>query len=88
MRLQCARVRTMAEFDELSGDQCEKPDAFQAQSAFFVEVFREMFNLLEEYAPLWYTAEHHSRAVAALGVLQESRRLGKAEATRSQKAGK
>jgi hypothetical protein len=83
MRLQCARVRTMAEFDERSGDQREKPDAFQV-----VGVFREMFNLLEEYAPLWYTAEHHNRAVAALGVLQESRQLGKAEATRSQKAGK
>jgi hypothetical protein len=88
MRLQCARVRTMAEFDEMSGGQCEKPDAFQAQCAFSAVVFREMFTLLEEYAPLWYTAEHHNRAVAALGVLQESRQLGKAEAARSQKAGK
>jgi DNA-binding XRE family transcriptional regulator len=67
----------MAEFDELSGGQREKPDTFQTQFAFFVEVFRETFNLLEEYAPLWYTAEHHNRAVAALTVLRESRQLSR-----------
>ena len=78
----------MSEFDEPSKGQREKPDAFQAQFAFFVQVFREMFNLLEEHAPLWYTEQHHTRAVAALRVLQESRRLGKPEAARSQKAGK
>jgi hypothetical protein len=60
----------------------------QAQSAFFVEAFREMLNLLEEHAPTWYTEEHHRRAVAALGAVQEPRQLGKAEAARSQKAGK
>ena len=78
----------MAKFDELSGGQREKPDVFQAQFAFFVEVFREMFNLLEQYAPAWYTERHHRRAVAALGALQESRQRGKSEAARSQKAGK
>jgi len=31
------------------------------------EVFRELFELLEEYAPAWYTEEHHNRAIAALG---------------------
>ena len=73
----------MAKFDELSGGQREKPEF-----AFFVEVFREMFNLLEQYAPAWYTEWHHRRAVAALGALQESRQRGKSEAARSQKAGK
>ena len=68
----------MAEFDGLSRGQGEKPDALQVQSAFFVEVFREMFNLLEEHAPLWYTTEHHSRAVA----LHESRQLGRAKRTK------
>jgi hypothetical protein len=34
------------------------------------EVFRELFSLLEEYAPVWYTEEHHNRAVAAL-ILEE-----------------
>lgn len=30
------------------------------------EVLEELFLLLEEYAPTWYTEEHHNRAVAAL----------------------
>lgn len=46
----------------------------QTQFAFFVEPFREMFNLLEEHAPTWYTKEHQRRAVAALGALFDSLR--------------
>ena len=30
-------------------------------------VLRELFELLEDYAPAWYTEEHHNRAAAALG---------------------
>jgi hypothetical protein len=30
------------------------------------EVLEELFELLEEYAPTWYTEEHHNRAMAAL----------------------
>jgi len=30
------------------------------------EVLEEFFRLLEEYAPTWYTEQHHDRAVAAL----------------------
>ena len=30
------------------------------------EVLEELFLLLEDYAPTWYTEEHHNRAVAAL----------------------
>jgi len=29
-------------------------------------VLEELFQLLEEYGPSWYTEEHHNRAVAAL----------------------
>jgi len=29
-------------------------------------VLRELFELLEDYAPAWYLEEHHERAVAAL----------------------
>jgi hypothetical protein len=29
-------------------------------------VLEELFLLLEDYAPVWYTQEHHDRAVAAL----------------------
>jgi hypothetical protein len=28
---------------------------------------KELFELLEEYAPMWYTEEHHKLAVGALG---------------------
>ena len=31
-----------------------------------LEVLEELFHLLEDYAPTWYTEEHHNRAVAAL----------------------
>ena len=30
------------------------------------EVLRELFELVEEYGPVWYTEEHHRRAGAAL----------------------
>jgi hypothetical protein len=29
-------------------------------------VLEELYKLLEEYAPAWYTEEHHNRALAAL----------------------
>lgn len=29
-------------------------------------VLEELFLLLEEYGPMWYTVEHHNRAVAAV----------------------
>jgi hypothetical protein len=29
-------------------------------------VLKELFILLEDYAPTWYTKEHHDRAIAAL----------------------
>ena len=29
-------------------------------------VLEELFVLLEEYGPMWYTVEHHNRAVAVL----------------------
>ena len=30
------------------------------------EVLLELFQLLEDYAPTWYSEKHHNRAVAAL----------------------
>lgn len=29
-------------------------------------VLEELFELLEDYGPSWYTEEHHNRAIAAL----------------------
>jgi hypothetical protein len=75
-----------SEFQERRGRLREKSDALQPQLASVIEAFRELFNLLEEYAPPWYTEEHHNRAVAALRALEEPRHA-KARAARSQKAG-
>lgn len=32
-------------------------------------ILRDLFELLEDYAPAWYTEELHNRAAAALGEL-------------------
>ena len=38
-----------------------------------VEALAELYELLEEYGPTWYTEEMHHRAEAALRVLRDSR---------------
>jgi len=45
-----------------------------ASMAEVAEVYVEMFQLLEEYGPVWYTEELHERAAAGLEIL---RRLSK-----------
>jgi hypothetical protein len=39
----------------------------QRKSAKPSAILRELFELLEDYAPSWYTEELHNRAAAALG---------------------
>jgi len=34
------------------------------------DAFLESFELLEEYAPIWYTEQHRRRALAACRILQ------------------
>jgi len=41
-----------------------------AGSAEMNAVLRELFELLEDYAPAWYTEDLHNRAASALGELQ------------------
>ncbi len=41
----------------------------QRQPATGNAVLRELFELLQDYAPSWYTEELHNRAAAALGEL-------------------
>ena len=74
-----------SESDEMSRGQRQKSDVTHTRLAFVEQVFLELFKLLEQYAPVWYTEEHHNRAVAALHVLQEAGLLAK-EAGRSQNA--
>jgi hypothetical protein len=75
------------ESGEVTGSHRQQSDASPAQLESIAGVFRELFNLLEQYAPVWYTEEHQGRAVEALRALEESRQLAKAQAARSQKAG-
>lgn len=35
------------------------------------DVFAELYDLLEEYAPTWYTQHHHERAESALRLLNK-----------------
>jgi len=76
-----------AESNEVSLERREALDAFQARLTHAVEVFREVFNLLEGYAPVWYTEENHSRAVEALSSFEESRKGDRAETARSERLG-
>ena len=36
-----------------------------------VDLLAELQNLLEQYAPAWYTEEHHEKAIAALHPLRK-----------------
>jgi hypothetical protein len=37
-----------------------------------VDALAELYNLLEQYAPLWYTREHHEKAESALRLTTKS----------------
>ncbi|HEY3626501.1 MAG TPA: hypothetical protein VGL00_09455 [Terracidiphilus sp.] len=43
------------------------PGMFATTSADAVAVLRELFEILEDYAPTWYTEELHNRTAAVLG---------------------
>ena len=45
------------------------PDIFATESAEPLSILRELFELLQDYAPVWYTEEIHNRAASALGEL-------------------
>ena len=47
--------------DVKSGRGSLEPETVNAKA-----VLEELFTLLEEYGPGWYTEDHHKRAVAAL----------------------
>ena len=54
-----------------SGVQSDIANVLRAKSVFTATVLREFFNLLEEHAPVWYTEQHHDRAVIALRLFDE-----------------
>jgi hypothetical protein len=52
---------------EVASNRNVAPQPMQANKApQATSVLEELFILLEDYAPVWYTQEHHDRAVRAL----------------------
>ena len=58
------RIHNLARADSLTGEDSHLEVAQRTPSP--REVLEELFELLEDYGPTWYTEEHHDRAVAAL----------------------
>jgi len=52
------------------GEKSER--SLDSQFKIVAEAFLESFELLEEFAPIWYTEQHHKRALNALRILQKS----------------
>ena len=53
----------------------EKRDIKGLSSASVAEAFWELFELLEEYAPVWYTEQRRNRAMAVAQMLDKSVKL-------------
>ena len=47
-------------------DAPNRDKALQSSTAALVEALTELYELLEQYAPMWYTKKHHDKALAAL----------------------
>jgi hypothetical protein len=47
--------------------------SLDSESKIVAEALLELFELLEEYAPIWYTEQHHQRALTAWRILQKSK---------------
>ena len=45
-------------------------NSLNSQFQIVAEAFLESFELLEVYAPVWYTEQHHNRALDAWRILQ------------------
>jgi hypothetical protein len=59
-------------------------ESLDSQFEIVAEAFLESFELLEEYAPVWYTEQHHKRALTACRILHKSKATR--GATRSSKS--
>ena len=46
-------------------------ESLESQFEIVAEAFLESFELLEEYAPVWYTEQHHKRALTACRILDK-----------------
>ena len=57
-------------FDGKSLPRSGGKKSLDSQFEIVAEAFLESFELLEEYAPIWYTEQHHKRALNAWRILQ------------------
>ena len=55
---------------QMSAQSAVRANTFRGQQVDPLAVLRECFELLEDYAPIWYTEELHNRAASALGELE------------------
>ena len=51
---------------DLKNETIENDNGLEKRMNHLEAALRELFLLLEEYAPTWYTEEHHNHAAAAL----------------------
>ena len=56
----------MCTFDSRNEGSMDSRDRKPVSAVNQATVLRELFELLEDYSPIWYTEETHERAVAAL----------------------
>ena len=57
-------------FDGKSLPRIGGEKSLDSQFKIVAEAFLESFELLEVYAPVWYTEQHHNRALDAWRILQ------------------
>jgi hypothetical protein len=59
--------------DQWRVDKPDPPNDVRSDFEFEIVAlaFLELFELLQEYAPVWYTEQHHNRASAAHRMLQK-----------------
>ena len=58
-------------FDRKARPRSGGEKSLDSQFKIVAEAFLESFELLEEYAPRWYTEDHHQRALTAWRILQK-----------------
>src|SRR5215469_18557610 len=56
--------------DEKAVPRSEGEKSLVSQFEIVAEAFLKLFELLEEYAPVWYTEQHHQRTLTAWRILQ------------------
>src|SRR5215831_12362315 len=57
-------------FDGKALPRSGREKSLDSQFKIVAEAFLESFELLEEYAPIWYTEQHHKRALTAWRILR------------------